>query len=172
MKRDWGNFTVAGIVRQMRYENGASDIKDSTTGWGISLSGKFKIGEKDDFRWMASTGGGMGRYMGLNTANGVVLDGQGNLKTIDSTGVFGSYRHFWNEQWRSNLTLGYLAVDNEVEYTGTGVTKKASSVHVNMIYSPLPKLDFGVEFMYAKRKVESGVDGDLTRVQFSAKYAY
>jgi hypothetical protein len=172
MKGDWGGFTVAGIYRQLRYENGLVDIKDSTSGYGVSLSGKFMIAAKDDFRWMASYGKGMGRYIGLNTANGAVLDGDGNLHGIKSGGIFGSYRHFWNETWRSNLTLGYLAVDNDTKYTGMGVTKKASSVHVNLIYNPLPKLDFGIEFMYAKRKIESGVDGDLTRVQFSAKYAY
>ena len=33
-----------------------------------------------------------------------------------------------------------------------GVTKRASSFHVNLIYNPLPKLDFGIEFMYADRE--------------------
>jgi hypothetical protein len=172
MKGDWGSFTVAAIARELRYENASAGIKDSTSSYGISLSGKFKVGDRDDFRWMASTGKGLGRYMGLNTANGAVLDADGNLQAIDSYGIFGSYRHFWNEKWRSNLTLGYLKVDNEVELTGTGVTKKAQSLHVNLIYSPQPKLDFGVEFMYADREVESGADGDLTRVQFSGKYAF
>jgi len=172
LKRDWGNFTVAAILRELRYENASAGIDDSDTGYGISLSGKFKIGEKDDFRWMASTGSGLGRYIGLNTANAAVLDADGNLHAIDSTGIFGSYRHFWNQKWRSNLTLGYLTVDNDVELTGTGVTSEAKSVHVNLIYSPQPKMDFGIEFLYADREVESGADGDLTRVQFSAKYAY
>jgi hypothetical protein len=172
MKGDWGAFTVAGMLRQLRYENNAAAIKDSATGWGISLSGKFMIGEKDDFRWMASFGGGLGRYIGLNTANGAVLDADGNLHAIDSTGIFGSYRHFWGPKWRSNLTLGYLAVDNDTDLTGMGVTKKAASVHVNLIYSPQPKLDFGIEFLYADRKVESGADGDMTRLQFSGKYAF
>ena len=163
---------MAGIARQLRYVNKAAGIDDSTGGWGISLSGKFKIGERDDFRWMASTGSGMGRYMGLNTANGAVLDASGDLHSIDSTGVFGSYRHFWDEKWRSNLTLGYLWVDNETGRTGDGVTKNAKSIHVNLIYNPLPKFDIGVEFMYADREIESGADGDLTRLQFSAKYAF
>ena len=52
------------------------------------------------------------------------------------------------------------------------VTKNATSYHINAIYSPVPKLDFGLEFMYADREVESGNDGDLTRLQFSAKYAF
>ena len=169
---DWGSFTVAGIARQLRYDNKAAGISDSTNSYGISLSGKFVFSNKDDFRWMASTGKGLGRYMGLNTANGAVLDANGNLETIDSTGIFGSYRHLWNDKWRSNLTLGYLTVDNDTALTGTGVTKNASSLHLNLIYSPQPKLDFGAEVMYADREIESGADGDLTRIQFSAKYAF
>jgi hypothetical protein len=169
---DWSGFTAAGILRQLAYENDAAGIDDTTTAYGISLSGKFMLGEKDDFRWMASTGKGLGRYIGLNTVNGAVLDQEGNLHTIDSSGIFGSYRHFWNEKWRSNLTLAYLAVDNDVALTGMGATKNASSVHINLIYSPQPKLDFGIEFLYADREIESGTDGDLARFQFSAKYAY
>ncbi len=173
---DWGSFTVAGILRQMRIDNNASDvddlIKDTTTGYGVSVSGKLKVGAKDDFRFMASAGGGMGRYFGVLLSNGAVLDQDGKLEVIDSAGMFGSYRHFWNEKWRSNLTLGYSKVDNDTALTGMGATKKASSVHVNLIYNPLPKLDFGIEFMLAERELESGDDGELTRIQFSAKYAY
>jgi hypothetical protein len=172
MHREWGNFTLAGIYRELRCEDNAAGIKDSASGYGISLSGKFKIGERDDFRWMASTGKGLGRYIGLNTSNAAVLDSDGYLKAIDSTGVFGSFRHFWSPEWRSNLTLGYLAIDNRIELTGIEATRKASSVHVNLIYNPQPRLDFGIEFLYADREIESGADGDLTRVQFSAKYAY
>jgi hypothetical protein len=171
MKGDWGSFTAAGILRELAYNNNAG-IDDSTNGYAISLSGKFVFGNKDDFRWMASTGSGMGRYIGLNTANGAVLDADGNLHAIDSTGVFGSYRHLWSDKWRSNLTLGYLAVDNDTDLTGMSVTKNASSMHVNLIYSPQPKLSFGVELLLADREIESGADGDMTRLQFSAKYAY
>lgn len=172
LKGDWGGFTAAGIVRQLSYDNAAAGIDSDKTGYGISLSGKFVFGNKDDFRWMASTGKGLGRYMGLNTANGAVIDENGKLQTIDSTGVFGSYRHLWSDKWRSNITLGYLTVDNDTELTGMGVTKKAKSFHLNLIYSPQPKLDFGGEIMIADREVESGADGDLTRFQFSAKYAF
>jgi hypothetical protein len=33
-------------------------------------------------------------------------------------------------------------------------------------------MDISIEFLYADRQLESGNDGDLTRLQFSAKYAY
>ncbi len=172
LKGDWGSFTVAGLLRQLRYENQGADISSKGTSYGISASGKFVFSNNDDFRWMVSGGKGLGRYIGLNTANGAVLDEMGNLNAINSWGAFGSYRHLWSEQWRSNFTLGYLAVDNDTDLTGMNVSKKASSVHVNMIYSPVPKLDFGIEYMHANRKVESGNEGALNRFQFSAKYAF
>jgi hypothetical protein len=171
-KGDWGSFTAAGLFRQLAYDNPAAGIDDKTERYGISLSGKFAVGDRDDFRWMASTGNGLGRYMGLNTANGSVLDADNRLETIDSTGLVASYRHLWDDKWRSNLTFGYLSVDNDTALTGMGVTKKATSIHFNLIYSPVPKLSFGGEIMYAEREIESGVDGDMTRLQFSAKYAF
>ncbi|TMP26646.1 porin, partial [Pseudoalteromonas rubra] len=42
----------------------------------------------------------------------------------------------------------------------------------NLLYSPVKKLTFGVEFKHAERETESGADGDLDRLQFSAKYAF
>jgi len=171
---DWGAFTAAGMVRQLRYEgpSGGMDINDATTSFAVSLSGKFAFANKDDFRWMATWGDGIGRYIGLNTSNGAVIDENGDLKSIEQIGVFGSYRHLWNDKWRSNLTYGYLSIDNDTDLTGTSATKKASSWHVNVIYSPVPKLDLGLEFLYADRKIENGNDGNLSRFIFSAKYAF
>jgi hypothetical protein len=36
----------------------------------------------------------------------------------------------------------------------------------------LPKLDIGAEIMYGERELVNGTDGDFTRFQFSAKYAF
>jgi len=172
MKGDWGTFSAAATLRQLAYQNDAAGIDDTTSGYGISLTGKFLLGARDDFRWQLNTGSGLGRYIGLNTSNGAVLDADGNLHAIDSSGGFASYRHFWSDQWRSNLTLSYLTVDNDTTLTGADATKDVGSLHVNMIYAPQPKLIFGLEFLYAERELESGDDGDLTRLQFSAKYAF
>jgi hypothetical protein len=172
LKGDSSSFTAAGILRQLRYENNATGINDKENSYGVSVSGKFVFANNDDFRWMASGGKGLGRYIGLNTANGAVLDEDHNLNGISSWGAFASYRHFWSERLRSNLTFGYLAVDNDTDLTGMGVTRNASSMHINLIYSPVPKLDFGIEYLRADRKIESGDEGALNRFQFSAKYAF
>ena len=50
---------------------------------------------------------------------------------------------------------------------------RANVLHLGGVdaHGPLHAM-FGGEFMYADREVESGADGDLTRFQFSAKYAF
>ena len=172
LKGDWGHFTATGLLRQLTYENEVAGIDDSTASFGVSLSGKFLLDNGDDLRWMASTGSGLGRYLGLNIANGAVLDEHGRLHAIDSTGAYVSYRHLWSDKWRSNLTYSWVSIDNDTALTGMDVTKTANSYHLNLIYSPQPKLDLGAELLWADREVESGADGNLTRLQFSAKYAY
>ncbi len=164
-----GYVKVAGLLRSLEYDIGGVD--DSTVGYGLSVSGKHMFG-RDDIRWMATAGSGMGRYFGTNIANGGVLDEGGGIEAIDQWGAFASYRHFWQGSWRSNLTLGYTSNDNPVDLTGTGVTKNVYSLHVNLLYSPVPRMTIGGEYIYAERELESGADGDLSRLLFSAKYAF
>ena len=168
-KLDNGYIKAAGLVRQLDYKTAAFD--DSETAYGLSLSGKHMFGE-DDIRWMATVGSGTGRYLGLNTSNGAVLDANGNLKAIDQWGGFVSYRHFWDAQWRSNFTLSYLSNDNDQALTGIGVTKDVYSVHANLLFQPIEKMTVGGEIMFAERTLESDLSGDMTRLLLSAKYAF
>lgn len=50
--------------------------------------------------------------------------------------------------------------------------KLAWSMSINLLYSPLKALTFGVEFMHAGRELENGVNGKFDRLQFSAKYNF
>ena len=166
---DGGHIKVAGLARQLNYDIGGNS--DSESSLSVSVSGKHMIGD-DDIRWMVTTGSGVGRYLALNTANGAVIDAAGNLEAIDQTAGFVAYRHIWNSKWRSNFFYSALSIDNDTNLTGTGVTKEVRSVHANLVYEPVPKLTFGGELMYAERELESGLDGDMTRFIFSAKYAF
>ncbi|MCL2918659.1 DcaP family trimeric outer membrane transporter [Shewanella litorisediminis] len=161
------SFSVAAIGRQLNLEK--SNVDDSVFGYGASFAGVIPLG-KDDLKFTATWGEGLGRYMGLNFANAASVDGDGQLDTIGSYGGFVSYRHWWNEQWRSSFTLSGMKVDNNVDITGENVSKDAYSAYVNLLYSPSKPLTFGVEYMFATNSKENGVDGDLNRVIFSAKY--
>lgn len=169
---DWGQWSIAGIVRELAYENNAEGFDTTEMGYGVSVAGKFNVGERDDLRWMVSGGKGLGRYVGLNIVNGAVLDENGELEAVETLSAFLAYRHFWTDTLRSSAALGWFTADNPTELTGLNVTKEAQSFHANLIWTPVPKLDLGVEYIFANREIESGADGDLNRFQFSAKYAY
>ena len=172
LKTDGGAaFSFAGIARQLNLETkiGATQIDSSALGYGASVAGIIPVG-KDDLRFTATYGEGLGRYMALNYINAGVLDANGDIESIRTFGGFVSYRHWWNEQWRSSVTLSGMQADNDAALTGSGVNKDAYSGYINLLYSPSKPLTFGVEYMYAKNSKENGDDGDLSRIMFSAKY--
>ena len=90
-KQDWGYFKVAGLLRQIKYENG-TDIDGSSSAWGVSLTGKVNLDGGDDIHVIFNTGSGLGRYIGLNAANGAVVTPDGDLEAIDSYGYAIAYR--------------------------------------------------------------------------------
>lgn len=169
-KADWGQFVVTGLARQLTYKQSGLDADE--TSFGISASGKVNFGQ-NNLKFMLTQGKGLGRYVGLNVANGAVLDGD-ELDAIDSTSGFIAYQQHWNSQWRSTFMYSFFSADNNQDLLATinDPTKSSHSYSANILYSPVKKLTFGVELKHAERDVESGADGDMDRLQFSAKYAF
>lgn len=167
---DWGNLVVAALARQLTYKVGGLDADETSI--GISASGMFKVGQ-DNVKFMLTQGKGLGRYVGLNVAHGAVLNGD-ELDAIDSTSGFIAYQHNWNNQWRSTFLYSFFSADNNTDLlTITGdPTESSQSYSANILYSPVKRLTFGAELKHAERETESGVDGDLDRLQFSVKYAF
>lgn len=124
-KGDWGNVSIAGIARQLKY-------KEST----------------------------------LNPD--AYIDGKNELSTIDQTGANIAYRHFWSDTTRS--TLGYVIYD--AGSTAGVYNEKSQSIHINLLFSSLPKLRLGSEVIYGKLEKSNGDSGEMNRLQFSAKYSF
>ncbi len=172
-KGEFGHLTAAAIGRVLRVnEDDFGLINDSSFGYGISLSGKLNVGERDDFKFMATAGEGLGRYIGLNIVNDAAVRADGSLAPIATYSGFAAYRHFWNDKWRSTLSGSYFKADNPVLLTTGLVTDESWNVFGNLVYSPVAPLDIGIEYMYAKRRIEDGASGNLQKVQMSAKYKF
>ncbi|MQK95285.1 DcaP family trimeric outer membrane transporter, partial [Escherichia coli] len=133
---------------------------------------KYNVSATDDIRFTVNSGEGLGRYIGLNTSNDAVLDAAGKLDAIKVTGYALAYKHAWADKWRSSLIYSAQHIDNDAQLTGLAVTDNTSSYAVNLIYQAASKLMFGVELRHATREILSGDEGDLNRVQFSAKYDF
>nr|WP_250207620.1 DcaP family trimeric outer membrane transporter [Alteromonas oceanisediminis] len=170
-KSDWGYLKIAGLLRQLSYDDGES-IDSNETSYGISITTKINFANGDDVRIMLNGGKGLGRYIGLNTANGAVLDSNGELSSIDSLGYAIAYRHVWNDTMRSSVTFSALEIDNDIAFTGAAVSESTYSTRVNLLYSPTRAITVGAEYAFAHRETEGGLAGDMNRLQLSAKYAF
>ena len=164
---DGAKFTVAGLARQLNVEQDGLDTQE--IGYGVSFTSVIPVGI-DDIKLSATLGDGMGRYMALNYANAGVINSEGNIETISSYGGFASYRHWWNDKWRSSFTISGFKADNDVALTDGAVNEESYSGYVNLLYSPVKPLTVGVEYMYADNTKQNGDEGELNRVTFSVKY--
>jgi len=174
-KGDWGHISGAVLLRELRYEQAATTttpkIDDSEWSLAYSLSGKWNVWGKDDFRYYL-LGGNLGRYVGLNFAADSMVTANNNLEALEGWAGSLSFRHFWTDKMRTSIWYAIQDYDNKKKFVGGGANKSSESIGVNLFYSPFAKLDLGVEYRHAKREVESGVDGDLDRVQFTTKYSF
>jgi hypothetical protein len=172
---DWGHVSAAGILRRLNheFEDGAGVIVNETeTGFGLTVGGLVNFLERDDIRFQATAGNGLGRYLALNFLNGAQILEDETLEPVGSISGFVGVRHWWTEQWRSNANVSFLQADNDPALSIGGVNDSAWSASINLIYSPVPGLDFGMEFMHAVRELQDGTSGSFERLQFSGKYAF
>lgn len=171
---EWGGVSLAGIVRNLRVTNDDFGLgTDSAFGYGASLSGKIKVGAKDDFRFMATAGDGLGRYIGLNIVNDAAIDpATGDLDPIFTYSGFAALRHIWSDKLRSTIAGSYFKADNPVLLTGNQVTDESWNAFANIIWTPVTPLSIGIEYMYAERSLEDGRSGNLQKVQVSTKYSF
>jgi len=197
MKGDWGHARVSGMVREIQTESFGSDAvpagfefdpatggslptaavaavpasDDSDMGWGIGFTGKLMVG-KDDLKFSVNHGEGLGRYIGLALPRDSTTDANGDIELSETTAFFVAYRHWWTETVRSSIIYSDLQVDYDDSAIAANYTSDASSVAVNLMYSPIKPLTLGVMYITGERETENGDDGDLDRIQVSAKYAF
>jgi len=171
IKADWGHIRLNGLVRQISVEeNDTTPITDDTTGYGIGVTGKLKVGATDDIRFSVHYGDGMGRYTSVALVkDAMIIDNK--LESVKSTAAFAAYRHVWNAKSSSNLIYSVADIDNP---TGTAVTESngASSITVNYLYRPVKQVTYGIMYLAGERETENGDKGKLSRIQASAKYSF
>ena len=169
-RSEFGNFSLALMGRQYRVENDVAS--DSTYAGAVSVAGKVPAFGKDDIRFMLNYGNGLGRYMYTNFEDASLNVDNGDIEAIDQWGGYLSYHHYWLDNLRSTLVYSYGEADNDTDVVGEAVNKRFQSVHANLIWSPVPAVNLGLEYLWGQRELESGEDGDLNRVQFGAQYLF
>lgn len=170
---DW-HVKLNGLVRQIAIDEGVGGgSNDETLGWGVGLTGAAIVPgtKKDRVSWYTVYGDGIGRYLEGGNGLGASLSSDGALSTQVGYGGFASYRHWWTDELRTNVVAGASFFDNDSNQPGTA-NEEIYSGYINLIWSPMPKADIGIEYIYGQRNVEDGRKGEVSRFQVGTKYRF
>jgi hypothetical protein len=167
---DWGNVSVSALIRELKIDD--VGFEDAEIGSAIGVGGKIMVGDQDDVRWHVNYGNALGRYMGLNAFNVGALDATGKIHLTTQYGVLAAYRHVWNDRLHSSFGASFASADNDTQISGLAVPEAYQSAHTDIVWSPVERMTIGAEYIWGRRQDESGDEGTLNRLQFSAKYLY
>jgi hypothetical protein len=176
--QDWGHIQIAGILRQMEWEDLGTDPVDLSgddLGWGVNVSSNVKLGN-NVLRLQVVYGEGIQNYMNDAPADvGVRLNPGNPLQPIvgealPMTGVVAFIDVNWSTKWTSTFGFSYLDIDNS-DGQSANAFKKGQYALANLLYHPTAKLFYGPELQYGKREnFRDGFESDDVRVQFSVRY--
>jgi outer membrane DcaP-like protein len=170
---DFGHVQLAALFRDISafLPDGRSD---SVFGWGFNLSGLFKVG-KDNLTYQGAYGNGIARY--INDSSGLGIDAavistlDPRLEAVPMVAAYGGYQHLWFSKLRSSVVYGFLQSENTPAQVSSAFHRSGYGA-ANLIWSPIPQLSFGSEFLYGWRVNKDNSTGNAPRVQISAKYNF
>ena len=193
----WGHLAVSGVLRRFETDNGGgSDSglppseRASAFGGGGLFGGTLRLSPldarlgSDQVGFEGYYGSGLGRYLPYIANNdGAAVKNFGStsvsLATQAQWGGFAWYQHHWTGELRSTAVYS-IGENHWAHYAAfaTNQSDRIQSVHVNLIWSPVPAVNLGAEFIYGDRDLRrnpvTGLRqaGDAKRLQVSAEYVF
>jgi hypothetical protein len=173
MDRNWGHFRVAGILREVGYQsttNPGGDPSGHKTGYGLNLSGSYKMTDKDGLTWQLVDGKAIASYM---NDGGVDLapDASAKASTVGSLGWFVYYNRSWTSMWSSAIGYSEHRQDNVGGQLGTAF-KQGSYFSANLLYYPAKRVMTGAELLWGQLETKGGPSAADRRIQFSTKVTF
>lgn len=184
-RRTWferWHVKTSGVLRNL---TGAWDgdptgqTDDKATGWGFSVSGKTSTQfwnelELDSWMFQLNAGHGIGHYINdLDTVGGedAVFSPTGSLEALPVFAGYVAYQHWWKESMRSTLNLSWVNIDNK-DFESPEAYKSTFRGAVNLIWSPIPRIDLGGELIWGRRENKNAEDATAFQIQVSTKYRF
>jgi hypothetical protein len=184
----WGHANLRAVVQDNYFHNGTG-ISQSTFGWGLGVAGTWNVPwfAKDSLNAAFNYGQGAGKDVGGSGSpqKDVVLTSGGTLKNITSWQVQANYVHNWTDTLRTNFGGSYFRQENKRSNFGPSATpseeqdssfssqfKSTWWAGVNLIWSPVPQVDFGVEFARSGTQLESGQKGEQSRINLVSTFRF
>jgi len=145
---------------------------DSVTAWGLNTSGYYWFpGNRNRLTWYLNFGDGIGRYLEAGRDQGASITADGKLDTQYGYGGFLTFKHLWTDTLSSNFDFGMGYYDLNPEES-PDANKRLYSSHLNLIWVPHDQLEFGLEYVWGKRKVHDGRKGYVNRLMVNSIFIF
>ena len=164
------HFNTAGLFRRVGGVT-SSGQSDHVIGYGVMASGLLRLWGRDNIVFQAVYGEGISRYLidPKNLSLDAGYDSSGFLKAQPTYGGYAAIQHFWNDQWRSTVTYGFLQI-NTAEGAPADTYKRTQYLDCNLMYSPAEGITIGGGFLWGQRVNKNDVSGEGFRINFLVKY--
>lgn len=149
---------------------------DDFLAWGAALGGKYQVTDSTLLRFDYNhIKGDTKNVLWSNMA--YVFDQNGKMRTNEFDVLTLGITQKISPKLRSTLGMGYMKAkdDNAFATLVKDVTTQNESLKeawINMFYTPVKTLNFGVEYMYGERKTFNDLTGKDNRINFTAIYDF
>ena len=180
------HLQLATVIRQIRGEAEVpAGVKDSAPAAGGGVSGVVPLhvgGLSDRIIFQLNGGFGTARYINdLNSLGGqdaVVDTTTGELHPLPVLGWYVDYEHTW-KRWetgrrfnlRSSVIWSWVGVDNHEIQPGDSY-KSTNRIAANIIFSPGPQIDVGIEYIWGTRQNKDGASGSSDQIQLVTSFMF
>jgi hypothetical protein len=177
--KEIGHLQGAIVLRQIR---GTSDLDpdnvSAVLGYGASLSGVvpfYFFNLTDRFIFQLNFGKGNARYINdlasLGGQDGVFDPANNDLRALSAVGWYLDYEHQW-KAWastramrlRSSFIWSFVSIDN-LDFQPDDAYRMTNRLSVNLVLSPIDRIDFGLEYIWGTRENKDGDQGNASQVQ-------
>ena len=127
----------------------------------MNITGVILLMESTKTYYQILTGEGIGSYRGLPDA------APASSTTDELLPLFAwmvGVTHAWNDDWSSNFTYAENSLDNTA-LQAAGDVSGTSYLAANLIWSPLERVQVGIEYLYGVRQNFDGSEGSANRLQ-------
>ena len=180
-KTSWGYFKLAGIVREIEWDQvppDSIDISGRVAGWGLSLSGNIKALSKDVIRLQAVYGHGVQNYFNdapVDVGAEHNLDDRFRPLSGVALPIFGATTyldHYWNPRVTTAIGWSMVNIKNS-DGQLVDAFHNGQYATVNLLWTPVTNVMMGGEFQYGFRKnVADGWTFNDYRLEFSFKFSF
>ncbi|QPF39054.1 TMF family protein [Acinetobacter sp. TTH0-4] len=149
---------------------------DDFLAWGAALGGKYQVTDSTLLRFDYNhIKGDTKNVLWSNMA--YVFDQNGKMRANEFDVLTLGITQKITPKLRSTLGMGYMKAkdDNVFATLVKDVTTQNESLKeawINMFYTPVKTLNFGVEYMYGERKTFNDLTGKDNRINFTAIYDF